>query len=240
MVNFIGTNNNAIYLKVLNELLNNPVSKFDIGDVSHEIIGFNTWFYATGTIDGISKTYAENEINWYMSQDNNIKGHKGIETNTVWNNCASDEGYVNSNYGWCVLSKENGNQLEHVLEHFKSNHKTRQSIMVYTRPSIHTEAFDNIHAKYDMTCTCYVDYLIRDNKLYSLVHMRSNDVWYGLRYDLIWQQRMLNEVYTRLASEPNFENLVLGGIKWHADSLHLYEKSIPSVIQYISDQSIRK
>ena len=224
MIDFIGVDNNIIYHKTLVELLSNPVSSYGKHIISHEIIGFSRWFYATGSIHGINDNYAKNEIDWYMSQDRCIKGHKGIEDNPTWVKCSSDNGMVNSNYGWCTMSADNGNQFDHALNHLRTNPDTRQAIMVYIRPSIHVEAFDNEHAKYDMTCTCYVDYLIRADKLYSIVHMRSNDVWFGLRYDLLWQQKMLAMVYMELVKDAKFSSLTLGGIKWNADSLHLYAK----------------
>lgn len=191
-------------------------------------------FPTTGYIEGINKKYLENELNWYKSQKLNIKGFKGIATNKIWNNVAADDGSINSNYGWCVYSSENGSQFNKCLNHLLLNKNSRHGIIIYTRPNIHDEYHDNIHAKYDMMCTNYTMFIVRDNKLDLHVHMRSNDIWYGLRYDLAWQQFVYRHMYESLKHE-RYDNLKLGKIFWICDSLHIYKRDLDKVSKYLED-----
>lgn len=224
--------NDALYKKTLVDLLYNHTYIQNSDSKMHgEILGFTALFAYDAHITGTNEKYVKNEIDWYLSQDLNIIGHEGIENNPTWKRCASENGNVNSNYGWCIFSADNSFQYDRALEALCENKNTRQAIMVYTRPEINTECCDGVNARYDMICTCYTSSLIRDNKLLHTVHMRSNDVWYGLRNDLAWQQWVQKKLHgDLLACYPDLE---LGAINWHADSLHLYKNTVDKVKEYL-------
>lgn len=190
-------------------------------------------FEPSGIIEGSSEKYLEHEFAWYKSMDLSIKNHPGIEKNIIWQGCAAPNGNVNSNYGWCVFSKENGDQFTHACNALMNDKNSRRAEIIYTRPSIHVDQCDDVHAHQDMTCTNYIMFLIRNNTLELHVHMRSNDVWYGLRYDLAWQQYVYNEMYNLLKTK--YADLKKGKIIWIADSLHLYERNVEGVKQYIGE-----
>jgi thymidylate synthase len=69
----------------------------------------------------------------------------------------------------------------------------------------------------DFVCTNAVQYFIRNNKLTTIVQMRSNDLVWGYRNDYAWQR----EVQRRMADELSIEP---GALLWHAGSLHVYER----------------
>jgi thymidylate synthase len=75
----------------------------------------------------------------------------------------------------------------------------------------------------DFICTLGVQYMIRDNKLYSVVNMRSNDIIYGFFNDFYWQatiqERLLNDLI-----DNGYKDLKMGKMIWVANSLHVYEK----------------
>lgn len=226
--------NTSTYKMLLKKLLDNKIEavKSKTGsEVIAELIGECTTFEPCGHIDGTNEDYVTHELDWYLSQDLCIKHHKGIENNKVWKACATVDGMVNSNYGWCIFSPENKFQFSKAVTELLSNKDTRQAILIYSRPNIHNEKNDGIHAKYDMICTIYTMFFIRNDTLYMTVHMRSNDVWYGLRNDLAWQQWVYEEMYTTLSSV--YKNLLRGNIKWFADSLHLYARNLADVEKYI-------
>ena len=62
-----------------------------------EILEFNDWFDPSYEfidyfdIKKASRKYIENEKNWYMSLDKSIIGHPGIESNKIWQYCASKD-----------------------------------------------------------------------------------------------------------------------------------------------------
>ena len=60
---------------------------------------------------------------------------------------------INSNYGWCVFSEENGSQYDNCLEVLKKDKTTRNAIIMYNRPEIYKDyKRDGMH---DMICTMY-------------------------------------------------------------------------------------
>lgn len=224
--------NTRIYREALQKIVNFPASK-NIHGISFEFLSFRTEFSPEGHIAGSSEKYIKNELDWYLSQDRNIKGHPGIENNKVWQSCAAEDGSVNSNYGWCVFSKENYEQFEMACRSIEKDPSTKQAVMIYTRPSINIDWNDGEHAEHDMICTIYVNLLLRDGKLIYIVHMRSNDIWYGLRNDLAWHQFVFKMAVEWLNGhgikcEPT-------KIIWNADSMHLYERNILDVKKWLEE-----
>lgn len=75
----------------------------------------------------------------------------------------------------------------------------------------------------DVPCTLSLQFFIRNNKLELHTHMRSNDVIWGLAYDLfsftLFQECMLLE----LKKDEKFKDLELGAYYHTAGSLHIYE-----------------
>lgn len=164
-----------------------------------------------GTLD---TNYIERELEWYRMQSLNVNDIPGGAPK-VWKDVADEQGYINSNYGWCIYSAENGNQFINVVEELKSNPNSRRAIMIYTRPHMHYDY--NFLGMNDFMCTNTVQYLIRNDKIYSIVNMRSNDVVYGYKNDRAWQEYVL----TQLSKELNIET---GDIVWNVGSLHVYER----------------
>jgi thymidylate synthase len=158
--------------------------------------------------------YLQAEFEWYLSKSLNINDMP-IAPPKIWQNIADMNGIINSNYGWCVFSKENGSQTNHVLNELRCHPDSRRAVMVYNRPSMHIDAFEN--GRNDWICTMHVQYLIRNQKLHALVYMRSNDAIFGYTYDVHWQKY----VQKLLAAELGIE---VGPIIWHAGSFHVYER----------------
>jgi len=164
-----------------------------------------------GTVD---TNYILRELEWYKSQSLNVNDIPGGAPK-VWKEVADESGFINSNYGWCVYSGENGNQYENVFKELRTNPNSRRAIMIYTRPHMHYDY--NFLGMNDFMCTNTVQYLIRDDKLHVLVNMRSNDVIYGYKNDFAWQQYVALELCDELGIQ-------LGDIVWNVGSLHVYER----------------
>lgn len=169
------------------------------------------------------KKYVKSELDWYKSMDLSIIGHEGIETNPTWQSCCTkdEKKQINSNYGWCVFSKENGSQYDECLNVLKKDKTTRNAIIVYNRPSIYKDyKRDGMH---DMICTMYSHFFIRDNKLYMVHNMRSNDVRYGfICSDLSWNCFVYQNMYEDL--KEAYPDLEVGTIIWTSDSMHIYDR----------------
>lgn len=228
--------NDEVYKGLMNKLMASPA--YDHDDISHELICERIEFDPYQPLSCADDNYIKQEIEWYMSGDLSIKGHPGIETNKTWSKIASNDGMVNSNYGWCIFSEQNHSQFKHAIDALDKKLHTKQAVMIYSRPSIVTEHNDNVHAKKDMICTIYVTIQIRKNErgqnvMYYTVHMRSNDVWYGMRNDLAWHQKIFELVRQHCIGKWN-EPIIPGKIIWVADSLHIYTWALPLISRYLT------
>ena len=108
--------------------------------------------------------YQTNELNWFISQSRNIKDLKTFAgfIPKIWEEISEIDGTINSNYGWCCLSKENGSQFEHAMRHLELDKNSRRAIMIYNRPSMHRDWFNNReqykeHDKEFMECIQFDD-----------------------------------------------------------------------------------
>jgi len=158
-------------------------------------------------------TYITKEINWYNSKSLNI--FDMYNPPKLWTGVANEEGCINSNYGWCIFSKENGRQLGNVITKLRNNPNTKRATMIYTRPSMHTDAIAD--GKNDFICTNAVAYSVKEGKLNVVVQMRSNDAVYGFKNDYAWQKYVQELVCKEL-------NYLPGVIYWQAASLHIYPR----------------
>lgn len=219
----VSNHNTEVYYHLLDNLFEHKAEK-NKSDISYELIDWTCDFENAGIIKGTNEQYLQDEFDWYLSQDLCIKGHHGIETNKVWSRIADRYGLVNSNYGWCIFSPKNGSQFEEVVRILKNDKYSKQATMIYSRPDIHQTAGK------DMICTIYTDDLIRGGRLIHIVHMRSNDVLFGLRNDLVWQQYVQQRLYNAL--KPKYKDLMFGKILWHADSLHCYKNQVERLKKY--------
>ena len=160
-------------------------------------------------------SYIEREIEWYKSMSLNVNDIPG-ETPAVWKQVATSDGRINSNYGWCVWSRENGEQYNNVLRELKQKPTSRRATMIYTRPSMWVDySRDGMS---DFMCTNVVQYVIRDQSVHAIVQMRSNDVFYGYRNDYAWNEYVLKMLSHDLDVSP-------GIIYWNVGSLHVYERN---------------
>ena len=168
--------------------------------------------------------YAKREIEWYESQSLYVKDIPG-DTPKIWQACADKDGKINSNYGWCIFSNENGSQYDHCLNRLLDDHHTREACMIYTRPSMQVDCNNN--GMHDFMCTYSTQvFLSQINEFgYDLdytVFMRSNDSVYGFCNDVIWAKH----VRDKLVADLNKCGLTVfpGKIIWNAGSLHVYER----------------
>lgn len=168
--------------------------------------------------------YAKREIEWYNSQSLYVKDIPG-KTPKIWEMCADKDGKINSNYGWCIFSKENGDQFNKCIERLLDDPYTREACMIYNRPSMQEDAFEN--GRHDFMCTYSTQVFLNEIeddkfKLDYTVFMRSNDAIFGYNSDMYWAEH----VKSKMVSELNNRgfNVINGDIIWNAGSLHVYER----------------
>lgn len=162
----------------------------------------------------VNQDYVDRELEWYKSMSLNVNDIPGGPP-AIWQQVSSEEGYINSNYGWCIWSRSNHNQYHRVFEELWNNPHSRRAVMIYTRPSMWNEY--DVDGMSDFMCTNAVQYMIRDGELEVVVQMRSNDVVFGYKNDYAWQKH----VQDMLANQLNIKS---GKIYWNAGSLHVYSR----------------
>lgn len=103
-------------------------------------------------------------------------------------------------------------QMLAMMEKLRSDPDTRQAIVTLWDP-VHDLFTPGMH---DYPCTVALQFLIRNERLVMMTHMRSNDVWRGLPYDLV----VFTQLQQAVASHLNYQ---LGSYFHHVSSLHMYE-----------------
>lgn len=160
-------------------------------------------------------SYFLGEICWYFSKSNSIDWISKFSS--FWNGIADSNNNINSNYGKILF---NG-QLSWAHNKLKADKNTRQAIAFINDKEYQYEG------NKDFICTMYLNFWIRNNKLYMKVQMRSNDLFYGTTFDVpffaIIHKSMLNSLL------ETYTDLILGEYYHYADNVHFYEKHKPIV-----------
>jgi thymidylate synthase len=181
----------------------------------------------------LNDEYIQKELGWYLSQSLYVKDI-GDPVPKIWTAVSSSEGKINSNYGYLIYSKENGEQFDNVLNELCRNKESRRAVAIYTRPSMHSDY--KTDGMSDFICTNAVQYLIRDSALHTVVQMRSNDAWAGYRNDYAWQHYVSSSLlkqYNDCVQDPS-EEIVLGDMTWQVGSLHIYSRQFYLIEDYIA------
>lgn len=163
--------------------------------------------------------YIKRELEWYESQSLNVNDIPG-DVPAIWKQVSDDNGFVNSNYGWCIYSDDNFNQYQNCLDKLKADVNTRQAQMIYTRPSIQVEW--NKNGMHDYLCTNYVGVFIRDSKLIYCVYQRSCDAVFGYNNDFAFHKHVYNKLLKDL--KTTYYNLKEDVIQYTCGSLHVYPR----------------
>jgi len=161
-----------------------------------------------------NEDYIRRELEWYESMSLNVNDIPGGPPK-IWQQVATKEGRINSNYGWCAFSDANYAQYNNVVAELQFNPESRRAVMIYTRPSMWLDYYED--GMSDFMCTNTVQYMYRNGVLNAHVYMRSNDVVFGYRNDYAWQKH----VHEMLCDELD---MPVGGIFWNVTSLHVYER----------------
>jgi thymidylate synthase len=161
---------------------------------------------------GLSESYLEGELEWYKS--GSLWAGDIAKHSKFWAKLADPNGTVNSNYGFLTLvEKWSGmSQLEWCKRRLSEDPDTRQAVMNYNQPRHKYEG------NKDFVCTLTQKFSVREGAIDTHVHMRSNDLIYGLSYDAPWFCWLLH----RLCEE--LEEFRPGYYLHQADTLHVYER----------------
>ena len=148
-------------------------------------------------------TYAFVESFMVFHNQNNVKPFAYF--NKKMNDYSDDGVTLNSAYGQFVADNIKG-----IVEKLKNDKNTRQGCI-----RIYDTKYGLSNTK-DVPCTLDLHFLIRDNKLNMTTYMRSNDLFWGLQYDLF----VFTTIQEVVANELGLE---LGVYIHCPTSLHVYD-----------------
>jgi thymidylate synthase len=198
-----------------------------VGSTTIEIINASFIADEDAIFGEVNWDYVRREEEWYNSMSLSVNDIPDGPPQ-IWKAVADKDGFINSNYGWCVYSTQNGfeslphdadnelnSQYLSALKELKKNPESRRAIMIYTRPSMWLDY--NKNGRSDFMCTNAVQYLLRNGKLHAVVQMRSNDAVFGYKNDRAWQQHVLEKLAGDLG-------VPAGDLYWNVGSLHVYAR----------------
>ena len=159
------------------------------------------------------------EFFWYLTGKQDVASMQYYNKRMIQ---FSDNGFtLNSAYGYRTRWREfsGATQWDKVRAELLKDPDSRRAVLMIA------QAEDFIHAETskDVPCTLNLQFFVRENKLHLHTTMRSNDVFWGLTYDLfsftLLQEVMMLELRTRGMSD-----LELGTYSHTAGSLHIYDR----------------
>ncbi len=208
--------NNIEYIRGLfkSKLLNEVFVTDKTGVKTIEIVGAQFIADEPAIFGEPNDDWHRRELEWYLTMSLNVNDIPP-PIPAIWKQVATKDGRINSNYGWAILSAENGSQYYHVVQELRKNPFSRRAQMIYTRPSMHYDY--NKDGMSDFMCCSNTTHVIRDGKLTSMVYFRSNDAVHGYKGDFAW----MNFVHLMLAKDLE---VPAGDIIWHSASFHIYER----------------
>lgn len=165
--------------------------------------------------------FAVGELCWYM------RGDSDLATMLYYNRRMaqfSDDGVsINSAYGACILNPSIGgvhSQWDLCVKELAADPDSRRAVMHVNQPRDLWRAVDR--GSRDVPCTLSLQVLVRDRRLHMHVMMRSNDVVWGLPYD-VFSFTCLQEAFLYQLQEAGVPVDDLGSYHHTAGSLHLYD-----------------
>jgi thymidylate synthase len=156
--------------------------------------------------------YLRREFQWYLIGDRHdlrIADHAKI-----WSDHVNNDSTLNSNYGHYLVRERGLLTMSNILR--KDKH-SRQAVW-----NIYDAKKHNNWATNDIPCTCTMSFLIRDNRLTMHIHMRSNDLVFGLGNDAPCFHWFHQIMYWLL--KDTYPELEFGNYVHTANSLHIYER----------------
>lgn len=183
----------------------------------------------TSPARAVNYGFAVGELCWYIRGDHDLEtmlyynkrmGQFSDDGKTI--NSAYGSRIFNPIYGVCPPGKfiDHPGQFDLVIEELKSDPDSRRAVMHINQPRDLGRAVGA--GSKDVPCTMSLQLLIRDRKLHMHVLMRSNDVVWGLPYD-VFSFTCLQEAFLYMLQEKGVPVDDLGSYHHTAGSLHVYD-----------------
>jgi thymidylate synthase len=164
------------------------------------------------------------EFCWHLSASNELSFIRFYSGR--WDDFADDERTIRGScYGYRLFRQDESGASQWTVAQnlLRLDPFSRRVVLLMSHPL----AASDIGAV-DIACASSLQFLLRDGRLDAILHMRSNDAFWGLPYD-VFLFTMLQEL---LASELRVEL----GVYYHSvGSLHLYAKHLRKAREVLDD-----
>jgi thymidylate synthase len=211
-----------LYQKTIDEVLHNPDYETSprgkkIKEIENAVLQLDNpeSNLFMNEVRSVPLKYLAGELLWYFSGRNDLAFISRFSN--FWKAIAEKDETCNSAYGNLLFKGMEKSQYFWAYSKLVEDKDTRQAIIHFNRP------YHQYQGNKDFVCTLVGIFQIRDNKLNFTIDMRSNDVFFGLTFDLpfftLLQQQMLKHL-----RESAYPTLELGRYTHIAHSLHVYEK----------------
>lgn len=167
------------------------------------------------------------ELLWYLAASNRLDFIKYYIP--LYESESEDKRTIYGAYG-PRLFKLGGsiNQVLNVIDLLKNKpHSRRAVIQLFDAKDIEKRS-PKLGERKEIPCTCTLQFLLRKRQLHMITTMRSNDAFLGLPHD-IFAFTMLQEIIAKTLG------VKLGAYKHSVGSLHIYQKDIPGIRQYLEE-----
>lgn len=159
------------------------------------------------------------ELSWNLSSSINVGFLRYYAKN--WEQFATNNIIRESCYGNKIFGHKNQgsywNKVKYIL---KDDRNSRRAIISLNNNDVAPDSKD-------VSCISSIQFMIRNGNLDLHVNMRSNDVYWGLPYDIF--------LFTFLQELMAIElDIPIGKYYHYAASMHIYERHIPKIKQILN------
>jgi thymidylate synthase len=172
---------------------------------------------------------AVGEFCWHLSASNELSFIRYYSNR--WNEFADDEQTIRGScYGYRLFrgGERGPSQWEVAHKLLRHDPSTRRAVLLMSQPLV-----DGDIAAKDIACATSLQFLLRDGQLDAVLHMRSNDAFWGLPYD-VFLFTILQELF---AAELKVK---LGRYYHSVGSLHLYQRHFRAAQTVLEDTTRRE
>ena len=167
---------------------------------------------------------AVGEFCWHVSASNELSFIRYYSSR--WIEFTEDEQTIRGScYGYRLFQPQGSapSQWKVAQSLLRRDPLSRRAVLLMAQPL----SMNDLDAK-DVACSSSIQFLVRNGRLDALLHMRSNDAYWGLPYDVFFFT-MLQELF---ATELGLE---LGVYHHSVGSLHLYSRHVEHARKVLKD-----
>lgn len=216
-------NFNTCYTQLCYKLLTSPRvgNTREINNCHFTVKDINT---CTHTIRNMPLHYVCGELLWYAAGSNSMKFISKF--GSMWERLSDDGVTNNSAYGYLIAHKHGFNQLDKIIELLKKDPSSRRAVININIPN------EQLIETKDEPCTIALQFLVRDSKVHCTAMMRSNDIWFGLPYDIVFFTTLQKYIADRLGYG-------YGTYTHFATSLHMYDRDRNKIVEMLKKNQIQ-